>query len=141
MAKKLNNSISAKLGNFFEVVNEEKKEKINNHTKWQKDAYILVHTKNADDGSVTQWLLTHKEYSRIVNVSLTRKLGKYLKRGYLYAIRIGNTERYIVKVQDLNKEENVISVGLEAELRFESRAEDHPKSIVKLKKSLFCLFC
>ena len=141
MAKKLNNSISAKLGNFFEVVNEEKKEKINNHTKWQKDAYILVHTKNADDGSVTQWLLTHKEYSRIVNVSLTRKLGTYLKRGYLYAIRIGNTERYIVKVQDLNKEENVISVGLEAELRFEGRAEDHPKSIVKLKKSLFCLFC
>lgn len=141
MAKKLNDSISAKLGNFFEVINEEKKEKIDNRTRWQKDTYILVHTKHADDGGVTQWLLTHKEYSRLVNVSLTRKLGKYLKRGYLYAIRIGNTERYIVKVQDLNKEENVISVSPWAALCFAGRAEDHPKSIVKLKKSLFCLFC
>ena len=45
MAQKLNDSIKAKLGNCFEVINEEKKEGEPNKVKWQKQLLTsLTHT-------------------------------------------------------------------------------------------------
>lgn len=140
MAKKLNDSITAKLGNFFEVENEEKKTGEKNQVKWQKDKYILVHVKYADFNDTVQWLLTEKEYEKLVDVSLTKTIGKYLEKGKLYALTIGKCSRYIVKIQNLRKHELVIAVGVSKALNFMDRAEKHPASIVKLKKSLFGLF-
>ena len=134
MAKKLNAAISAKLGNFFEVENLEKKK---TGSKQQKDTYILVHVKHADNTEAQQWLLTDKEYARITNIGLTRALSKYLKKGILYTITIGGCARYIAKIQDLNKKSCIISVGYKKAMQFALRAEQHPESIVKLKRSLF----
>lgn len=140
MAQKLNDSIKAKLGNCFEVVNEEKKEGKHNKVKWQKDKYILVHVEHADCDNLMQWMFTEKEFNSLKSVTITNTLGKYLDKGKLYAIRIGNCARYIVKVQDLNKEEVVVSVGIAKAYHLQERADIHPKSIVKLKKSLFDIF-
>ena len=140
MAQKLNDSIKAKLGNCFEVINEEKKEGEPNKVKWQKNKYILVHVKHADHNNLLQWLFTEREFNSLKSVAITNKLGKYLDKGKLYAIRIGKCSRYIVKVQDLNKEEVVISVGVAKAGRLQERADMHPKSIVELKKSLFGIF-
>ena len=140
MAQKLNDSISAKLGNCFEVVNEEKKKGNPIKTRLQKEKYILVHVKHADTDDEIQWLFTEKEFSKLISVGMTRTLGKYIDKGKLYAMSIGHCSRYIVKVQNLQKEELVISVGIAKAIKLRKRAEAHPESIVKLKKSLFGLF-
>ena len=140
MAQKLDDSISAKLGNCFEVVNEEKKKGNRNKVKWQSDKYILVHVKHADSDQYYQWLFTEKEFSKLVSVGMTKTLGKYIDKGKLYTMSIGHCSRYIVKVQNLKKEEIVISVGIATADRLCDRADEHPESIVKLKKSLFGIF-
>jgi len=140
MAKKLDDSIQAKLGNFFEVENEEKRTGQKNQVKWQKDKYILVHVKYADFNDTAQWLLTENEYEKLVDVSLTKTIGKYLEKGKLYGLTIGKCARYIVKIQNLKKQELVIAVGVNKTFYFQERAKKHPASIVKLKKSLFSIF-
>lgn len=140
MAQKLDTSITAKLGNCFEVVNEEKKTGNKNKVKWQKDKYILVHVKHADTEKISQWLFTEQEFSKLVSVGMTKTLGKYIDKGKLYVMSIGKCTRYIVKVQNLTKEEMVIAVGVGKAKLLSDRADDHPASIVKLKKSLFGLF-
>ena len=140
MAQSLNESVPAKLGNCFEVVNEEKKTAKGSAAVWQNDKYILVHVRHADLDEDISWLFTAKEFASLTNVFITKTLGKYLDKGKLYVLTIGKCSRYLVKVQNLKGDEIVISVGARKGTELSNRASNHPQSIVKLKKSLFGLF-
>ena len=136
MAQKLSEDIKAKVGNCFFVKNIEK-EKYgyrNNLMRFQKEKYILVHVKDSERSYV--WMMTETEFKNCSLVESSNEIYKTLEKGVLYYLAIGKATRYIVKLQDFDGSDIVLSVGKATHLNFCRRASAHNESIVDVEKSI-----
>ena len=81
--------------------------------------------------------MTETEFRNFSGVDLPDSITKFFEKGKLYPMTIGNgNQRYVVKLQDLDKQEVLLSIGEETCRHLEERAEDHPESIVELSKGI-----